>query len=81
VYEAAVRNPDSLAGLTDPERDDYEFDDLWGVAREVYQELTGEEMPAVAGREPAKPRGRRWDFDDDAQVARRLPELAKVYLG
>lgn len=26
VYEAAVANPDSLAGLTDPDRDDYETD-------------------------------------------------------
>ena len=35
VYEAAVANPDSLAGLTEPERDDYEFEDLWGVALDV----------------------------------------------
>ena len=80
VYEAAVANPDSLAGLTDPERDDYEFEDLWYVTQYVYKELTGEEMPPVDFRWPAKPRRRRWDFDDDAQVSRRLPELAKVYL-
>src|SRR4051794_4025397 len=33
AYAAAVRNPDSLAGLVDPDRDDYEFEDLWGIAQ------------------------------------------------
>jgi hypothetical protein len=80
VYEAAVENPDTLAGLTDPDRDDYEFEDLWGASQDAYRELTGEEMPPVDFRWPAKPRGRRWDFDDDRQVSRRLPKLAKVYL-
>src|SRR6266542_1621144 len=56
VYEAAVENPDTLAGLTDPERDDYEFEDLWGVSQDAYRELTGEEMPPVEFRWPAKPR-------------------------
>jgi hypothetical protein len=80
VYEAAVENPDSLAGLTDPERDDYEFEDLWSASQYAYRELTGEEMPPVEFRWPKKPRGRRWDFDDDKQVSRRLPKLAKIYL-
>lgn len=80
VYEAAVQSPDTLAGLTDPGRDDYEFEDLWGVSQNVYEELTGEEMPPVDTRWPAQPRGRRWDFDDDEQVSRRLPKLARIYL-
>jgi hypothetical protein len=80
VYEAAVANPDSLAGLTDPDRDDYEFEDLWGVALRAYKDATGQDMPPVPFRWPAKPRGRRWDFDDHEQVARRLPKLTKVYL-
>jgi hypothetical protein len=33
VYSAALHNPDSLANLVNPERDDYEFEDLWGVAQ------------------------------------------------
>jgi hypothetical protein len=80
VYEAAVQNPDSLTGLTDPERDDYELEDLWGVSQEAYEQLTGEQMPPIDFRWPAKPKGRRWDFDDDRQVARRLPRLSKIYL-
>src|SRR5262249_58406734 len=59
VYEGAVQNPDSLAGLTDPERDDYEFEDLWHIPQDVYKELTGEEMPPVDTRWPPKPKGRR----------------------
>jgi hypothetical protein len=39
VYEAAVANPDSLAGRTDPDRDDYEFEDLWHIALEAYKEV------------------------------------------
>src|SRR5437588_11064610 len=80
VYEAAVANPDSLAGLTDPHRDDYEFEDLWGVSQEAYREVTGEEMPASDFRWPKTPRGKRWNFDDNEQLSRVLPELAKIYL-
>jgi hypothetical protein len=80
VYEAAVANPDTLAGLTDPERDDYEFEDLWYASQLAYKESTGEEMPPVEFRWPARPRGRRWDFDDDEQVSWRLPKLSGIYL-
>jgi hypothetical protein len=79
VYEAAIQNPDSLAGQTDPDRDDYEFEELWGLALDVYKEWPGKDMPEVNIRWPANPRGREWDFDDDEKVARKLPALAKVY--
>ena len=52
AYEEAVRDPDSLADLVDPDRDDYEFEDLWGLALVVYEERTGEDHRrprAVAG--------------------------------
>ncbi len=79
VYSAALENPDSLAGLVDPECEDYEFEELWYAARTVYVEMTGEEMPAVDPLEPAEPSGENWDFDDDEQVSRRLPKLASLY--
>jgi hypothetical protein len=79
VYEAAARDPDSLAGLVDPDRDDYEFEDLWGLALEVYEERTGEEPPAFEGGGGIEPAGERWDFDDDEEVSRRLPRLAALY--
>ena len=74
-----MADPNSLAGLTDPERDDYEAEELWYVALTAYKDATGENMPPVDFTWPKKPRGRRWDFDDDKQMARRLPELANVY--
>jgi hypothetical protein len=79
VYSGAVGDPDSLAGVVDPDRDDYEFEDLRGVAQEVYEETTGEGMAAGDFARPSEPEGDRWDFDDDEQVARRLPRLAEVY--
>lgn len=80
VYEGAVRDPDSLARLIDPDRDDYEFEDLWYVAPEAYEELTGEAMPAAADLPQAGgPKGDRWDHDDDAEVARRSTKLAELY--
>jgi hypothetical protein len=79
VYSAALRDPDSLSSIVDPDRDDYEFEALWGAAQEVYEETTGSEMPADDSAWPAEPTGVRWDFDDDEQVAWRLPALAELY--
>ncbi len=79
-YEAAVRDPDSLANLVDPDRDDYEFEDLWGVAQRIYEERTGEEPPTAGYSGRAEPSGRKWDFHDDEQISRRLPKLGRLYL-
>ena len=81
AYEGAVRDPDSLADKVDPDRDDYEFEDLWGLALMVYEERTGEEPPATEGSGRAEPSGQRWDFDDEEQVSMRLPKLAVLYRG
>jgi hypothetical protein len=80
AYEAALENPDTLAGLTDPDRDDYEFEELAYVPLEVYEELTGKEMTTIELRWPENPRGAEWDFDNDEQITKRLPKLAKIYL-
>jgi hypothetical protein len=48
VYSADLGNPDSLASIVDPDRDDYEFEDLWGVAKDVYEESTGDAIPEFA---------------------------------
>jgi hypothetical protein len=81
AYEGALRDPDSLADLVDPDRDDYELEDLWGLALVVYEERTGEEPPEIAGSGRTEPSGQRWDFDDEEQVSRRLPKLAALYRG
>jgi Protein of unknown function (DUF4240) len=77
VYTAALQNPDSLASIVDPERDDYEFEDLWHVARMVYKEQTGEEMPAADFRWPSEPEGQHWDFDNGEAMSKRYPMLAR----
>lgn len=80
VYSAALRDPDSLAAVVDASRDDHEFEDLWGIAQEAYQDATGEAMPAIDFSWPAEPSGERWDFDDEEQLLRRLPKLAEMYI-
>ena len=80
VYEAAVQNPDSLVDIVDPERDDYEFEDIWYIAQDVYEELTGREMPSVNVSELIEPRGEQWDYHADEEITQRFPKLSKVYL-
>lgn len=80
VYEAALQNPDSLAGHTNPEDDDHEYEDLWSIPRDAYEALTGAEMPIEGDPEPDSPAGDQWDFEDDAEVRRRLPKLAAIHL-
>lgn len=79
VYEAALCDPDTLASIVDPERDDYEFEDLLYVDLHVYEEKTGVEMPALGFRGSDEPKGERWDFEDEEQSARRLPKLDSLY--
>ena len=76
AYDAALADPDSLAALCDPERDDYDFEDLGYAAYEAYRELTGsDEWPGGDVSHPSDPAGENWDFDDDAEMASRYPKL------
>ena len=79
IYSAAIENPNVLATIVDPDRGDYEFEELWGIAREVYEDKVGNEMPATPGEWPGQPYGERWDFDDDEAMKKRLPALAELY--
>jgi hypothetical protein len=86
VYEAALANPDSLADIVDPGRDDYEAE-IYSVPVEAWRQSTGRddeefyaERERLSPRSPVKLKGRRWDYDDDAQVRKRLPRLAALYL-
>ena len=76
AFEAALAHPDSLAGIVEPDRDDHEFEMLYALPQEVYEELSGNEMPDIDLNWPSEPAGKRWDFDDDAEVARRIPKLS-----
>jgi hypothetical protein len=85
VHTAAVADPDSLADWVDPE-DEYEFEEFWYAAHEVYEEKTGKPIPFPAGNAEVahpvqkEPLGDNWDFEDDNEVRRHLPRLAALYL-
>lgn len=70
VYEAALENPDSLAGHLDEDEDGdgYENEDFLHLAREALGE-------AVLEPFPGDPSGEAWDFDDEGEMARRYPRL------
>ena len=80
VYEAAVANPDSLADAVlqgiDAEAE------IYAAAHQAWMAVTGrpDTDPYPARKERAELRGEDWNFDDDAEVRRRLPRLASMYL-
>jgi Protein of unknown function (DUF4240) len=84
VYEAALADPDSLADVVEPDQE-YECE-MYGAARQAWEAkgLSEDEYDRAyqKGRKRRVPRlrGRRWDFDDDRQVRKRLPRLAALYL-
>lgn len=72
TYEAALENPDSLATLADPDNDDNELEDLIYVAREAYEEKTGQELP-FRSRAAPELTGPEWD---EADLDRLYPRIA-----
>lgn len=80
VFSAALADPDSLVAVADPKRDDHKFELLYALPQQVYVEMVGKDMPNIEVDWPLKPAGQRWDFDDVAEVTRRLPRLAATYL-
>ena len=84
VYEATVRNPDSLADVLDGDEIDdagvYDCsDDHWmertGRTREEFQREVRRLGPL-----PREPLGKHWNYDDDDEVRRRFPRLSRLYL-
>src|SRR5262249_39795848 len=47
VFKAALANPDTLASVVEPDRDDHEFEMLYALPQEVYEEVSGKEMPDI----------------------------------
>jgi hypothetical protein len=78
VFEGALHDPDSLAGLLedfDPDVDG-EGDDIGGAADEAYERLTGLELPALGLPDPPpEPEGTPVDFEDDRALAAAFPRL------
>lgn len=88
VYEAALAAPDSLAELPAVVRAQEIGEDLWGegmigVAWQAHRAATGQELPRDDDALPFPDLDPAWDFDfdDHAEMRRRLPGLASLYFG
>jgi hypothetical protein len=84
VYQAAVKKPDSLADVVSPD-EEYESD-IDAAARHAWYEVTGKPETTEIDDDWLGPRaeetlqGEDWDFEDEAEVRKRLPRLAAMYL-
>ena len=85
VLARAVREPDSLAELPAVRAAAlngavFEAEEVLSVADDAYLQATGAELPdsdvPVTKPDPAQ----LWDFDDEEEMARRLPRLAGLFL-
>jgi hypothetical protein len=74
VFEAAMRDPDSLA---DHSAESVECEDMLHVADRAYEATTGREMEGRSYTYPDLDDG--WDFDDDTEMKRRYPRLYARY--
>ena len=87
VYERVVADPDALAGLaairaTAPSGRPVECEDTLYVASRAYRAAAGGELPGVRSGPNYPGLAPEWDFDfdDRAEMARRLPRLAALFL-
>jgi hypothetical protein len=74
-YEAALRDPDSLAPVVeDAEEGDWENAD--DVAPDAYESATGEDFPGDSSDLSGDPRGEPWDDEEQETLVQRYPALA-----
>ncbi|MFJ3924760.1 DUF4240 domain-containing protein [Streptomyces sp. NPDC090022] len=88
VFERAVADPDSLAGLAGVVESlagggELECEDTLGIAWAAYRSATGQQIPdgAFGISYPALDPDWGFDFDDEREMARRLPRLAALAHG
>jgi hypothetical protein len=86
IYEAALKNPDSLAKVVDGE--EICDSNLYCAAYRAWHEKTGrpeedfyQELAGLDGppNTRATPQGEDWDSEDDEEVRRHLPQLGRLY--
>ncbi|MET7612754.1 DUF4240 domain-containing protein [Streptomyces seoulensis] len=78
VFEGALHDPDSLAGLLDEfdEELDGDGEELGYAADEAYERLTGMVAPDLGiAPAPGEPEGTPVDFESDGTLAERYPAL------
>ncbi len=90
VFQAAVTDPDTLAALrVEPDEAECEcYPTLvaWFAATKTkendagYDAYNAAEQARHPGRRPYPDLGDGWDFDDDAEMRKRLPRLSALYM-
>jgi hypothetical protein len=74
-YEAALRDPDSLASVAqDAETGNWENAD--DVAPDAYEGVADEDIPTGDSEPSGNPRGTPWDDEQTEQLVQRYPRLA-----
>jgi hypothetical protein len=74
-YEAALRDPDSLAAVVeDAETGNWENAD--DVAPDAYEGVADDDIPTGDSEPSGEPRGVPWDDDQSEELVRRYPRLA-----
>jgi hypothetical protein len=89
VYDAAMKNPDLLAAVVDPEEDFCEYEgrpgwDAWFRATKTPDDDAGfDTLLAALEARPRKVKeygmGRVWNFSDDRKMRKRYPRLWALY--
>jgi Protein of unknown function (DUF4240) len=75
AYEAALKNPDSLAQVVqDAETGDWENAD--DVAPDAYQDVAGQDIPSGDSDLSGRPRGEEWEDEQQDALVQRYPALA-----
>jgi hypothetical protein len=80
-FEYALKDPDTLARIGGPRRalDWIELAELTYLAREAYEQKTGQEMPDSILQGTARLELSEWDFDNDTEMKKRYPKLFAKY--
>ena len=84
AYELAYENPDNLADVISPNWVSEGIDaeaEIYAAATQAWMKVTGETNDAAfpSRQETVELAGEPWDFEDDAETAKRLPRLFRLY--
>jgi hypothetical protein len=84
VFEAAVADPDSLAGVAAVRAavaagEDLDAEEVLNIAWDAYLAATGEQLPPDSVTVRHREIDFGWDFDDREQTRSHLPRLSRLY--
>jgi hypothetical protein len=81
----SVQSPDSLAGVAVVKGAAdtgavFEAAEVLSIAADAYRQATGEELPGEDRPKTRPEVADLWDFDDEEEMQRRLPQLSALFL-